>query len=336
MLAKNFTLTYQWGQPYDDNLKELVVTGKHFIDKGDDFRLLIVGDTGTGKSNLALWIMDMFLGDKADIKYFGLNERQFAQAIKYAKEVRRAGERYVLTAFDEANVLGTETMTPFNRALLKLYGEIRGLGLFHVWCTSLPGQLQSGFIDDCIDAIIFIYTKTDDFPRLYYFFDRAAIDKLRREEGGGRFKARLTLDLLRDKAKYYATYKGCFRPYDGALLNDYLERKSSKIDDRVDNFYETYGSEWLSMAEIAREQHVNAQTIHNWFEKAVAGNYLYEEEHYTTNGAGKVKFSREGATRIVEFNQKSKFSARKAGGGSKNRVFAGPGSISNAHIGEQP
>jgi predicted GTPase len=86
---------------YDEWLSKGVSSvKKHIFEKNDDHLILIVGATGTGKSNLALHMFDEYMGDKADIDYVGLNPSSIATAIKAAKE------KAMQEANDKANKYG--------------------------------------------------------------------------------------------------------------------------------------------------------------------------------------------------------------------------------------
>lgn len=303
MRAKVLPLRYQWGASFDEHFPQVVLTAKYFIDHNDDFRVLCVGETGTGKSSADLHAMEAFMGEDASIRFIGINEKSYAQALKAAKDARSKGIKYVMCVNDEAHLFASETMTPYNRRCLKLLGEIRGLGIWHWWNTSLPGELQSAFMDESFDAIMFIYTKTEHTPRLYLFFDRAAIDMMRREEGSPGKKAKLTLDLLRKKGKYYATYRGCFKQYTGRLWSDYCGMKDRKMEERVESFYEDFGTEYFTPSQIAREGGVDEATIRRWVKSGINSGELVESVDYVTNAAGKRKFSVDGKKKLLSWGR---------------------------------
>lgn len=299
MRAKKYDLDFSWDKQHDNQLPRLIKTIKAFQDdNNDDYFLLIVGETGTGKTSLGLYSYELYSGEDAVINQVGLNQQDFARAIKSAMTNSKRGLRG-FCMFDEANVFGREAMTPFNRDVIRLFLEIRGLKIFHIWCTPSLAMLDNALIDDKVNGLIFIYTKTKDHPRLYYFFTRDDIDKMRRQEGTKSAKARLTMDLLRKKSKYYATYKGCFRQYNGVLLEDYLTKKQEKMVDRVDEFYEKWGSERLSQADMSREALVAESTINNWVSKAVREGTITPGDDFIISASGKKLFSRSGADKVI-------------------------------------
>jgi len=305
--------SYDWGKPYDDNLPQLVSTAKHFIDKNDDYRLLIVGDTGTGKSTLMLHIYDMFAPDTCNIESIGFNENSYAHAIKTCRDSRRKGDRYVLCCYDEANVYSTEVMSPFNRKVMKLLGTIRGLNVFHIWCTPNIGRIQSDFIDETFNSIIFVFTKDNSRPRLYYFFDRKAIDNMRKKEGTPKVKVKITLDLLRRVGKKYATYKGCFRLYNGKLWDSYLKLKETKIDETIDDFYKDFNDNEFRPAQMYKLVGLTEPTGSRRLLKAIELGILVEGEDFYINPVGHKIFYKKGMEKYADFLPKYKNTLEKEG-----------------------
>ena len=306
MRPKNFALSYVWGRPYDENFKELIKTAKWAIDNGDDYRLLIVGEPFTGKTMLMLHAYEEFAEGRENIDQVALNPKGFAAALKIAKNERVRGERYVFLGFDEATVLGREAVTPFNRDLLRLYSEIRGLRIFHVWCTPSPGQLDNAFVDENIHGMIYIFTKSQDRPRLYYYFDRRALDSMRSKLGGTSRKAKLSLDMMRKYSKFFATYKGCFSAYDGVLLAPYLLKKASKMDDRVEDFYGRWGEDKpLSVRVLGSRAGLNPNTVLKYRARFLATGMAVEEVHYVLDAKGEPLWTKVGDDAVLKLYKAS-------------------------------
>lgn len=294
---------YVWGREVDEYFNKIVDIARKKIASDDDYRGLIVGDTGTGKSHFDLHFVTAFM-QEPDIRAFGLNEESYAQAVKWAYEARREGQPFVACVYDEANIYSTEVMKEFNREIMRLMGEIRGLNILHLWSMPNPGRIQQDFIDETFDFIVYIYTKDNDRPRMYAFFDRAAIDKLRRKEGSKTAKARLTLDLLRRVHKKYASFLGCFCEYQGPLREAYDKLKESKMGDRVADFYERFGADGFIQQDIARAEGVGHMTAHNWTKGAITEGVIIEGVDFSVNGAGTKRFTQEGFIKIRNYGRK--------------------------------
>lgn len=313
---KNVPFRYVYGRPYDENLPKLVATARTRAHEGDDYRLLIVGDTGTGKSMLMLWIYDLYAGEDATTKTVGLNEPGYRSAVFQANLEQRRGIENIVCVYDEANVYSTEVMTKFNNELMRLLGEIRGKHWLHIWSMPNPGRLQQDFIDETFDGMIYIYTKDKAHPRLYYFLSHASIVKMRTKEGSGHTKARISLDFLSKKAKKYADYKGCFKDYNGRLRADYDLLKESKMDERIASFSKVGEEKLYSKAEAARIHAVSNDWIDSKVNSYCSQGLMLKDVHYIINAAGNLKLTQEG----INFLGTCQLSV-----GKKKKILQNPG-----------
>jgi hypothetical protein len=227
------------------------------VDGEDDFLTLVCGTTGTGKSNLMLWIMEQYLGESASVEYLGLDRNDFANALQKTKN--KVLPRFC--ANDEANISRRDHSTQYNKDLIDLYSSIRGLQIFHCWCNPSINMLDKPFIEERIKGVIFIANKEKIRPRIYYYFRKQ--DLLRIWE---KYES-LNLDLLKRIGKKYAFFRGWFRPYKGRLLKAYLAKKDSRMDDKVELFAEKYGDQlYLAPGQMARKLGVSRSTIIRWEE----------------------------------------------------------------------
>lgn len=257
---------------------------KDMKEKNDDFLLMCVGTTGTGKSSLMLHAYELLDPDESDVKFVGLNPKDFATALYKAR--KRKGFRF--SGNDEANISKRDSLTKFNKDIIDLYFAIRGLEIFHWWNNPSADYIDKIFIEERIKGLIYIFTKDKDRPRKYYYFRK--VDLLRLYEKYGDLKLK-TLDKVGNEYKYY---EGWFRPYKGKLWEPYLEKKRDRMEEKVDTFYEKYGKEsvevskdFISKAKCKRLFKINDKV----FEKAISQLHhlglLQDNIHFMTNINGR-------------------------------------------------
>ena len=187
--------------------------------KNDDHLLMIAGTTGTGKTTLSFHYLKYFLGEEPEIKYIGLNEKDYATALSAAKAKKE--DRYCV--YDEANVSKRDHAKTYNKDLIKMFFSIRGLNMLHIWSNPSVDMIDKPFIEERIKGLILITNKSS--PRNYLYFTKKSLIKIFTKH------KKLTHDVLK-KNKDLAWYKGFFFDYEGNLKDDYLPfQYSSKIKD---------------------------------------------------------------------------------------------------------
>jgi ABC-type dipeptide/oligopeptide/nickel transport system ATPase component len=223
---------YNKDREYDEILEKTTDYIKSEIkSKDDDFLLMVVGATGTGKSMLVLHIMERYLNSEASINYLALNKNDFATALYSAKEKKG----FKMCVNDEANISKRDSLTKYNKEVIDLYMSIRGLNIFHVWCNPSVDMIDKHFIEERINGLIYVRTKDINRPRLYYFFPKKNLLKLWEKEKN------LKMETLNKHRKTFSSYVGWFRDYKGCLREPYLKKKDNRMTEKVDYFYEKYG-----------------------------------------------------------------------------------------------
>lgn len=296
---------YKEGEDYDEYFKKVVLSGKKATtENDDDFLLLCVGDTGTGKTSLGLHAFELYDLEGCDVKYIGLDRGSFANAMKYASEKEKP--RFCMN--DEANVSKRDSLTRFNREMLDIYFANRGLNIFHWWNNPSLEMIDKAFIKERIKGVIFVFSKSINKPRLYYYFHSKDILKMLEKE------KKLDLNVLREKAKKYAFYLGWFKIYKGELWDDYLKKKQGRMVDKVKEFYDKYGyekgKEKISFAKLGRLVNRSESNIH--FEKKNFIKTLKEGEHYFIDDTGKLSLYEACVPAVVEY-YKAKRHAKSVG-----------------------
>lgn len=242
---------------YDDNLPRIINGVENIIKSGeDDFLILIVGDTGCGKSHLMLHIMEMYLGDMASVDYIGLNRQSFANALKRASTASLP--RFL--AHDEAAISKRDSLTKYNKHLIDLYMSIRGLKIFHVWCNPSANMIDKMFIEERLRGLIHITTKDINNPRVYYYYQKKGLLKIWNKYSN------LKLDLLKKVKHEYSFSKGYFKRYEGRLLGDYLKMKDVRMAEKVEEFYLNYGKtqDMISFTELSNTLGIPKKTLNEY------------------------------------------------------------------------
>lgn len=269
-------------------------------EKEDDFLLPIVGPTGTGKSHLSMHLVELYDPIGCSIDYIGLDHKSHAVALQKAKE--KTLPRYCV--HDEANINRQAHATNYNKDIIDLYLAIRGLQIFHIWNNPTATLFPRVFIEERIKGMIYIFTKDKDRPRLFYYFTKSNMLKMYDE-----CKGVLNHRNIKKLAKKYALYRGWFREYKGKLLKDYQEKKISRMDTKVEDFFDKYGrDDMLNTSEVARELGVVPSTIRVWSEEM--GGLLIPDVDYTVTAAGHKRFNVLAVDKIKDYASSRKIKSR--------------------------
>jgi len=236
---------------YDDWLQEIMKRKKKKIqDQHDDDLILFVGDTGSGKSNLALHVFNDYLGEKATTDLIGLNKDSIAHATKKVAEIK--GDRCCL--LDEANINKRDSLSKFNKDMMDLFFAIRGLNVMWLWCNPSLDMMDKFFVKERISNVILVL-KIGEKMRPYYYFNKKDILTILDKYG------HLDLNLLKKVRKKYALYRGWFREYQGDLLKPYLEKKEERMQEKVQTFFESYSEskeeKWIKENDLFRSLDLN-------------------------------------------------------------------------------
>lgn len=252
--------------------KVLDNVGYALREKNDDFLVICCGATGSGKSNLMLHAMDYFLNKKADVRFLGLNRKDFANALNNAKNT----DHPKFCGYDEANVSKRDALTKWNKDLIDLYWSIRGLRIFHWWCNPSIDVIDKPFIEERVKGVIYVATKDINRPRIYYYFRKEDLLSIWRKYQN------LKLDLLKRICKKYCYYKGWFKAYNGELLAAYEAKKESRMDEKVEAFTQKYGvaegQGLLTAGQMAKKMCIAANTVRNHIKQMKAADEIFDWE----------------------------------------------------------
>ena len=274
---------YVSGRKYDEWLpRRIAAIKKHISEKNDDYLILLVGETGVGKSTVGMFILEEYTPkDRLSIKQIGLSREEFADSVDLISE--EPLPRTIM--FDEANVSKRDTMTQFNKDLLDLYYSIRGKNFLHIWANPSLNIIDKTFINERINAILLITGKNQkkNKPRFYYWFKKEEILKI--------YDKYETLDLkyIKKYRKKYGQYRGWFHEYDGILKNAYLQKKDTRMKLKIKNFKEKYGtSTQIKRSDVCKKLGISDDTIRNHLPE------LTQNVDYFISATGRYTFSEQG------------------------------------------
>lgn len=273
---------------YDNVLPQVVNSIRRMVtEDDDDYLLMFVGTTGTGKSSLMLHTYELYAGKDADTRYISMTRDGFAESLREAK----SSDKLRFCCNDEANVSKREALAKWNRDVIDLYYSIRGLNIFHTWCNPSIEMLDKVIIKDLIKGLIFIVNKDRDRPRVYYYYRKE--DLLRIME---KYKS-LELPLLKRVCKKYAYYRGWFKPYTGRLWKPYLKKKGNRMNQKVDEFFEKYGNgeenKELTISQLSKLLRVTKMSIYRYTKTLVDEGKLVINKNYYENAAGRKYYVKE-------------------------------------------
>lgn len=276
---------------------------KACFEKDNDMLTLVVGKTGSGKSNLGLWLQYIYMGDEADIKLIALTRKSFADGLKYIKS--RPQPRFLM--YDEANVSKRDSLASWNKEIIDLYLSIRGKNIWHLWNNPSLDYIDKQFIKERVTGVIYVRGQNRD-GRFYYYYKQkdilAILDKY----------DNLYLDTIDKVRDRYAFFRGWFNEYNGPLKQKYLEMKENRMDEKIDLFAEKYGSnEGYGFQESARMLKVHYTTLRKYFDEGLSNGEIIQGSDFYISCVGKYILSKEllEKLRIKMIDNQNRYSFRK-------------------------
>lgn len=257
-------------------------------EKDDDFVMIIIGATGSGKSNLGLWTQSIVI-ENPRIEQVALTREDLARSLKAAKD-SPLGDRYM--QYDEGKLNRRDWMGNWSKELLEVYHDIRGLRIFHVWCSAMPNLLEREFIKERVNAICYCYDKAVGRPRHFLLFTKADILKFLQQN------ETLSMDTLKKYGKSHATMQSWFRQYKGPMNAEYAQKKENRMMQVVDGFFQRWGAGDMTTNQVADVLGVNPQTVNNWRRA-----HLEEGADFKTRGSGVARITPEGLAKLRQISE---------------------------------
>lgn len=268
---------YDGEREYDIIFEKVVDAIDQGLKNDDDFLLICGGDPGTGKTRLMFHAYTRYAGEAATIRQVALNPRDFAITLDRSSKLK--SKRFA--GFDEANVSKREALTKWNRKLIDLYMNIRGLNIFHWWNNPSVEMLDKPFIEERVKGMIFILTKNKDKPRIYFYFTKDGLLRLLEEKGN------LKKRTIAKHGHIYAHYLGWFKDYKGPLLEEYVVMKGDRMMEKMSSFREEFApAEKFSIQAYANQSNIDRKTAARIVKYGMESHLLVEGEHYWLTGTG--------------------------------------------------
>ena len=286
------TIPYDSTRKYDVGLSKVISSVNHVLNnKDDDFLIICIGDTGTGKTTLMFHAYEEFTGkDHVTVEQIALTRQDFAQALKYATEHKQ----YRFVGYDEANISKRDALSKWNKAVIDLYYSIRGLRMFHWWNNPSLDMIDKPFIEERVKGVIYIFTKDVKRPRLYLYFTKNGILDLLEKHGNLKHRT------IKKYGEQFAWYRGWFKAYEGVLLSSYKIKKQERMEEKVDSFYREYAlDDNATLHGIANSIGISESTAKRKYLLGVECGLLKEGEDFILNGMNRPRFTTKGRENLL-------------------------------------
>ena len=226
-------------------LLALDLDGKLGIRSHNQDRVVVItGNEGKGKSNLALGIFETWYKDllkvtdysEEYIKFFGANKVEFITALATAP-------RYSMIVHDESlkDLYSRDSISDFNKSLNKAYYVVRGRNLFTVFVAPSILDLDSNFRKRRVSGVMHVYSAGK-----VAYYGRKKLNKLipalaNMQKYNARPEVKNAMD---DRMKLIKPdFTDTFPLYKGVLLEKYLARKENNMEATVQELMNKFGKE---------------------------------------------------------------------------------------------
>lgn len=252
------------------------------LEKNDDYVLVIAGATGTGKSSLGMWVYET-IDPEGSIEQIGLTRQDFASLLHRASSLPRP-KRYAQN--DEGKLNRREWQNDWSKEVLEIYHDIRGLNIWHTWCTAMPNLLDREFVKERVKGFVFVYNKSMTARRFLYFTRDDLLKFMERNDN------KLSMDLLKKYGRAFASLDSYFTRYTGRLWDEYEEKKDDRMTERVNEFFEKWGGEWGSATQISATLGVDKNTVIKHTARLVKEGIIFPGEDFKVTAAGHYLFNK--------------------------------------------
>lgn len=280
---------YKEGAPVGPVFQRLIKQSHvTMMEKNDDFVFVIAGTTGSGKSSLGLWTYET-IDPEGSIEQVGLTRSDFAKLLHRASTLPRP-KRYAQN--DEGKLNRREWNNDWSREVLEIYHDIRGLNIWHTWCTAMPNLLDREFVKERVKGFAFVYTKGTTSRRFLYFTRDDLLKFMDRNDG------KLSMDLLKKYGRTFASLDSYFTAYKGPLWDEYEEKKEERMTERVTEFYKKWGMEGKSARQLGGELGVSKNTVISKTAKLVKEGLMASGEDFSVSPTGQYQFTPSGEDKL--------------------------------------
>lgn len=257
---------------------------KKVYENDDDALILITGQVGSGKSTMAHHIHTAWTLGEPDINNVAFDRRHLANVL--VETMKRENKHARVCHYDEANITKREAMTRFNRKIIDVFEVIRAKNGLHLWCNPSAEYLDKKFIDERVKCLIYTFRN----PRgKYMLIPRKALLKLLSKHKNLKQN---TLEKYGNQMAGIKKEKGWFKDYPkNNFLKEYLNKKDSRQDYKLDEFKEEFGGEeaGYTLSDAAKAYGMTWPTVQKYMNKALDSGVLEDDEVKSPNGRWKLK-----------------------------------------------
>lgn len=226
-------------------LLKLDLDGKLGIrSRNQDRVVVITGNEGKGKSNLALGIFEIWYKellevkdyDESYIKWFGANKVEFITALANAP-------RYSMIVHDESlkDLYSRDSISDFNKSLNKAYYVVRGRNLFTIFVAPSILDLDSNFRKRRVSGVMHVYSA----GKVAYYGRRKLNKLIPALSNMQKYNARPDPKYAKDDFNKLIRpdFTDTFPLYKGVLLEKYMARKENNMEETVQELMSKFGKD---------------------------------------------------------------------------------------------
>lgn len=207
----------------------------------DDRVIVIVGDTGSGKSNLLkhifhYWQIELLKNEPSEetFKFFCHTDQDWGKAIYESKD-----KPFNMVTHDEAiNILySKETITKKNRYINKCFNIIRGKRIYHIFCIPKINRLDSEIREERVKGLWYVYKQGNQ--RIASYYNTGTIGYLLKEIKvlNKTYKdSRRSPDIKYCKTR--PNFSFAFPEYKGWIDKYYDDKKEYNMNKAIDEMYD--------------------------------------------------------------------------------------------------
>lgn len=236
---------------------------KRMLATDDNMTIICAGGTGSGKSTLMFHANNILTEQPLPTKQVALDYQTLAEMF-----TENAQNKGAFLGYDEANISKRDAMSGFNKDLVDVLFTVRAKNWI-LWLNNPSADyLDKALIhEELINYFIFITHK----QKRFVVFTRKQLQRFYDKYGN------IKLETIKKHYKEFGVLDSWFTKYSGDDWQAYLEKKESRMDDKLAAFNQKYGGERkLSTHEAAQKLGVGKTTIHKYLKK-YANNKALED-----------------------------------------------------------
>lgn len=128
----------------------------------------------------------------------------------------------------------------------------------------------------------------------------------------------IDLDMLNKIKGEYGWYRGVFLPFKSDVLSSYLDKKKSRMLEKVDSLAEEFGNldvDWLNGQKVRKALLIGINTLTRNRDSLIESGDFIDGEHYRMSTTGFYYYSKSGIDllrdRLAENRKRSKYGKKE-------------------------